>query len=75
MVVLNEMRVQIGGFLESLRVETFVEKAAFVTENLGLDEQNTGQVGSYNIHGFLQRRALVIVILAYSVGKGERTGH
>ncbi|MNT89743.1 hypothetical protein D3C72_2305270 [compost metagenome] len=64
MVVLNELRIQASGFLESLGVETFVEKPPFVTENLGLDDQNTGQVGGHNIHGFLQRWALMVAILA-----------
>ena len=71
MVVLNELSAQASGFLENLRIETFVEKTTIVTENLGLDDQNTGQVGGHNIHGFLQRWALMVAILAQSACKGE----
>ena len=64
MVVLNELRIQASGFLESLGVEAFVEKPPFVTENLGFDDQNTGQVGGHYIHGFLQQWVLMVAILA-----------
>ena len=71
MVVLDENRFETGQFPEFSGVETFVEKTTIVTENLGLDDQNTGQVGGHNIHGFLQRWALMVAILAQSACKGE----
>ena len=51
MVVLHESGVQAGCFFESLGVEAFIEEAALITKYLGLDDQNTGQVGDDYVHG------------------------
>ncbi len=55
-VVLDELGVQTGGVLERLGVETLVEETALVTEHLGFDDQNTGQIGGDDIHENFHRQ-------------------
>ena len=49
-VVLHEVDIRAGGGMEGLLVETFVEKAARVAEDLGLDQENVRDGGGGGVH-------------------------
>jgi len=51
MVVLDKLRVEAGGVLKGLGIETFVKEPALITKHLGFDDQDTRQVSGDYIHG------------------------
>ena len=52
MVVLDEVGIDAGRFPEHAAVEALVEEAALVAEDLRLQHEDVGNVGTNDVHGW-----------------------